>query len=159
MTKTSDTSPNYIAVDPDGNFRPVPPTYDGIKDGVHDATFDVVRLPDGEHVLFIDDNGMLDGSALNIPASLLAGIALYGPVVLTGDADDEGETQLPTLKAANAFMTLARLWQLVRADAERKNQLVDVFANADDLPPPTVVGLTEDQFDRWLSGADEGWVK
>ena len=34
----------YVAVDPDGTCTEVPPTFAGIKQGLHDATFDLVIL-------------------------------------------------------------------------------------------------------------------
>lgn len=142
----------YLAVDPDGSFRDVPASYEGIKSGLNEATLDLVRLPDGQHALFIDDEGMLNGARLNVPASLFAERALYGPVVLVGPTDEEGDSTPPTAQAHAAFRVLATMWAAAEADATAKGQRVEIVATAETIPPPEIFGLDEGDFERWCSG-------
>lgn len=146
---------HYLAVEPDGATRPVPPTYNGIKEGLHDAGFDVVGLPDRRHEFFVDDEGMLNGARLNVAASLLAGRALYGPVVLTGVPDEEGETTRPTTFMVESLKGLADQWQLVERSAAWMGQDIGSHADADFLPSPAVISLTEEEADGYAAGDPE----
>ena len=78
--------------------------------------FDVVRLDDGDGV-FVDDEGLMNGTPQTIGMFLLTGtarsVALAGRGVVLG-CDDEGESQdanisLEALTAMVSFPTLAEL--------------------------------------------------
>ena len=77
---------------------------------------------------------MLNGGALNVPASILTGMALFGPVVLTGGTDDEGDTMCPSVEVAGALEAAASQWHSVTADAVDKGQNLTVIANPNTLP-------------------------
>lgn len=154
----TELSARYLAVEPDGGHRLVEPSYAGIKDGLHHADFDVVTVHghDGGVDLYIDDEGMLNGALLNVTASMFAGIALYGPIVLTGPVDDEGETMLPPSAVVAALIGFADRWAAVNFDAvARKGQSLDVRADANRIPPPIVIGLHGDEADRYVAGDPE----
>jgi len=85
---------SYLAVRPDGRWQHVAAHYQGIKDGLDGATFDHVTVAEDVGI-FCDDEGMMSGMVLNVPAALFTGIVLYGPVVLVGGVDGNGDTQPP----------------------------------------------------------------
>ena len=141
-----------LAVEPSGRCYTVPNSYEGIKDGLGGATLDALPLPDNEHCLFVDDNGMVNGLALNVPASMLAQQALYGPVVLAGAPDSEGETQPPSDRMAKAVANMAMTWRRVNIDATAKGQDLTVTANPATVPPPELISLSDEEFAKWLRG-------
>lgn len=140
-----------VAVATNGRVRRVPNTYEGIKDGVDQATIDYVGITE-RCGLYVDDNGMIEGQPLNVPASMFAGAALYGPVVLAGGADDEGETLPPHPDAIELMESLAAMWRQVTHDAARKGQTTTFPANAATVPGPVFVSLDTEEFDAYLRG-------
>jgi hypothetical protein len=139
-----------LAVRPDGHYRNVPCTYEGIKDGLDDATFDFVHT---EHVgMYIDDESLLKELPFNVPASIFMARALFGPIVLcAAQPDDEGDT-LPALKReVEALAAVCRLWQQVLVDAERLGQIVVALANPDTVPPPQIYNMSDEDMERFLS--------
>ncbi len=139
-----------LAVQPTGEYRMVPCTYEGIKDGVNGSPFDFVQ---NEHIgMYVDDEGMLNGLHFNVPASIFMARALWGPVVLCSSrADDDGNTVPATNEAVNGFKAIARLWQQVLADSLRLGQDVMTRANESTLPPPQVFEFrTDEEFDAFL---------
>ena len=141
-----------LLVTPEGMHRPVDNTYEAIKEALDGATLDTVALGSGEESFFVDDEAMYRELMFNVPASLMTGIALFGPVVLCGPPDSEGETQAPSARARMAMMNMADIWQAVCLDAAMKGQAILALANAETLPPPVVISLDNDQFDAWLRG-------
>lgn len=141
-----------LAVRPDGTWEMVECSYEGIKHGLNQATIDFLGA--GTAGAYIDDEGMLTGQPLNVPVSLFFGGALYGPVVLSaGQPDDEGNTQPAHPRAVTVLRDLAEQWQRVLADAARKGQRIEVFPDADTIPPPTIVAIESDEdIRRWLEG-------
>ena len=138
-----------LACQPNGDITFVPNTYEGIKRGLNGATLDFLSA--GETGMYIDDDGMVDGLALNVPASLMFGIALYGPIVLcAGRPDDNGDTLPASSDAVSVLSGIAGQWNHVVVDAARKGQSVEVRADAGNVPPPVVVGLSDEQFARFL---------
>ena len=146
------TTTYLLAVAADGTSRRVANSYDGIKDGLDDATFDFVAA--NPHVgLYVDDEGMLNGSSLNVPASIFVGRALFGPVVLCApQTDDEGNTLPAEPRVVAAFETLCAMWRGVIETAAQNGQVVLVgAADPSTIPPPTVISLTDEQMERWLT--------
>ena len=135
----------------DGATRMIDNEYESIKRAMLGATITMVGLP-REHAFFIDDNGMLDKLKINIPASLMWGGVLYGPVVLCGPPDHEGETQPPHTDVLEALKSVASMWRRVIADALKKGQHILTEADPDVLPPPELIALTEDEFNEWMAG-------
>lgn len=142
---------SLLLATPTGETRDVPNTYEGIKEALDGATLDVVALPDGS-CYFVSDTGMLDGLYFNAPASIMAGQALWGPVVLAGPPDAEGETTEPNERARHALASMTEFWGHVLRDAANKGQAILTAADADSIPPPQVIGLTNEQFEAWLRG-------
>jgi hypothetical protein len=142
-----------LAVDPDGTARLVPNTYEGIKAGLHDATLDFVR-PNDQAGFYVDDNGMIEAQPLNVPVSVMAGMALYGSAVLCGpDPDPTGETLPPTEMAVNALTAIAEAWRHVVADAARKGQVIFVYPEPGRIPPARFISLEDEgAFMRYLFG-------
>jgi len=108
-----------LAIHPDGRFALVPNNYEGIKEGTSHAVIDFTVANDAIG-FYVDDEGMLNGSVLNVPASMYAGRPLYGSVVM-----------------ANA-------WRSVTIVAADLGQNLDVVANPDTVPPAQIIGLTDD---------------
>ena len=138
-----------LVIQVDGTTRMVPCRYEGIRDGVGDTAFDFVR---GVTVgAYIDDEGMLNGSPLNVPLSITFGRPLYGPGVLCAASPDGfGNTLPPPDEAVASMRALGIAWHRVVTEAVTVGQNVMIHANADTIPPPTVVALTEEAFSRWL---------
>jgi hypothetical protein len=140
--------PLYV-VDVMGNVDAVPNTYEGIKAALDGATLDFRSF--GEVGFYCDDEGMLTQLALNVPASFMFGMVLYGPIVLcSGEADADGDTLPPPDRAVRGLIELAEQWQRVVEDAGRKGQDITVRADAATIPPPTIVGFGPEEFDRFL---------
>jgi hypothetical protein len=104
---------------------------------------------------YIDDNGMVEGLRLNVPASVFAGHPYYGPVVLCHrEPDREGNRLPPPDDAAMAILAVAQSWREVLKGMERVGQTFDVCANPDTVPSAQIIELTPEKFDRWLGGED-----
>jgi len=143
-----------LACSPDGVTVFVPNSYDGIKTAVGENTpFDFIRIS-VECGYYIDDEGMLNGAALNVPASMFAGRPVWGTGGLTAaDTDPEGDTLPPPDAAAASLIALGERWMHVTAGAALVGQ--DINANQADsatIPPPTVVEMTQAEFDAWING-------
>lgn len=100
---------------------------------------------------FVDDEGMLNSRQFNVVASIAVGRPVFGPAVLTADQpDDEGNTLPPDEGAAHAFIELAKIWHNVVTEASRLGQDLTIVAQADTLPPPQIVEMSKEQFERYL---------
>ena len=133
-----------LAIHPDGRYALVPNNYKGIKQGIGEAIMDFTVVNDAIG-FYVDDEGMLNGSVLNVPASMYAGRPLYGAVVMAAaQADDQGETLPPDRDAVRILKTFANAWRSVLTVAADLGQNLDVIANPDTMPPAQIVGLTED---------------
>jgi len=142
---------SYLAVRPDGRWQYVAASYQGIKDGLDGATFDHVTVAEDVGI-FCDDEGMMSGIDLNVPAALFIGIVLYGPVVLVGGVDGNGDTQPPPERAVTMLVALADRWREVVEDGISKGQDVTVRADAATIPPPEVIAMTDEEFQGFLNG-------
>jgi hypothetical protein len=138
-------------VDPDGNTRQVPLGYEGIKNAIGDHTpFDLVRVSKTA-AFFIDDEGMLNGALLNVPASIFAGRPIWGPVVLTaGEPNDDGDSMPPDETDVNLLGLFAQMWKQVLEAAIALGQNIFHVADPFTIPPPTITSLDSDQFDEFL---------
>lgn len=117
-------------------------SYDSIKGAMLGATIDFKQGPGMG--FFIDDNGMVDERALNVPVSIMMQQPIYGHAVLTHqDPDDEGETLPPEPRIANACRELAVIWNRIRVRARGLGQSLDVFADSNFMPMPTFIELPE----------------
>lgn len=142
MNDDQDTDQQLWACAPDGTMRQVPCTYEGIRDGIDGATMDFVAT--SRIGFYVDDEGMLNEAALNIPASMLVGRALYGPVVICdANPDDEGNTLPAPADAVAALSRLALRWASVIHTAQWLGQDVMVYANEDMIPPPQIIAMPE----------------
>jgi hypothetical protein len=144
-----------LGVNPDGTYFDVINSYNGIKDfiGFH-TPFDFIVVSQTAG-FYIDDEGMLNGSSFNVPASMFALRALYGPIVLCAAApDDEGDTLPPTGRDRTMLSMFAASWQRVTTDATRLGQNLHLAANPDTIPPATVTTLSDEMLRRFF-GDDE----
>lgn len=139
-----------LAVYPDGRYTMIDNSYEAIKTAIG-GIIDLVGLPN-DAGLFVHDEGMLERLSLNVPASMFCGRALYGPVVLCGPPDDEGETMPPPGNMLNGFVAMASMWHGVVIDATAKGQTITCPADPDTLPPSQIVEMTNEQFDAYLRG-------
>ena len=146
---TKKSKDQLLAVRPDGEYRMVPCTYEGIKEGLDGATFDFVH---SDAVgMYIDDEGMINELVFNTPASIFMSRALWGPVVLTSArTDDEGNTLAPEMVHVNGLKTIARLWQRVLADSVRLGQVIMTQANETTIPPPQIFDMTDEDMERFI---------
>lgn len=139
-----------IAVAIDGDVRVISNSYEGIKLGLDQACMDFVIVSETA-AFYIDDEGMLNGSPLNMAASMFAGRPIYGPVVLCyADADDEGDTVPALDEDVRLIRALAARWYSVMLNATVVGQDVTVRANPDTIPPPTIVSMDDAQFEAWM---------
>jgi len=101
-----------------GNITPV--SIDGYKDiqTVVGGTFDVVVSLSGETCFWVNDEGKLNGMKPNYVATKLLWQLnpafkgqdyLAGPVLITGGADDEGETLSVGREAKSAVMAVSNI--------------------------------------------------
>lgn len=98
---------------------------------------------------YADEEGMLNGRPLNHVASFVCGRPIYGTVVVIAAEPDEEGNSLPVEEEFVTFCThVSHRWVSVRLHADRLNQVIDVYPDADNLPPPTIVALPED----WVPG-------
>ena len=148
MKKSED---RLLVVPPNGQWRSVPCTYEGIKSGLDDATFDFVH--NDAIGMYVDDEGMLKELEFNVPASLFMARALFGPVVLCAAQPDEEGNTLPAHdeEEVRGLKAIADIWQEVLADAARLGQVVMTTANEATIPPPVVYHLDDKEFGRFLT--------
>jgi Domain of unknown function (DUF3846) len=142
-----------IAVEPDGTWREVPNTYEGIRDGLHDVAFDYVQAGHPPQAIgcYLDDEGMLNGAPLNLTVSLIVGRPLYGPVVVTGGVDAEGNDFPPSARLGTFLAQLGDMVAQLRVGARHVGQSLDWPANPDTIPPTPVFTFdTEEEFEAWM---------
>jgi hypothetical protein len=143
-----------LGVNPDGSLAAVR-GYTEISAFIGDS-FDAAR---GSLVAaYVDDVGMYKGLAFNTVASIIVGYPIFGPAVLIdAEPDENGDSTLrPDTRQTAA--ALAQRWRHLRATAEAIGQSLDVFANADSVPPPVVYSGSdfEELFRRVNDPADRG---
>jgi hypothetical protein len=101
---------------------------------------------------YLDDEGMFKHFDLNLPISMMFGRPLWGPCVLChGVPDDEGDTIAPNPDLVRGMIGLCDRWRSVLMIAADMGQIVVTQANDETLPPPTVIGMTREQFDAFLA--------
>lgn len=120
----------------------VPNTYEGIKEALHDKYLEFVRVSETAS-FFIDEEGMLNGSLFNVPASIFAGRPLWGPVVLVAARPDAQGDSLPAKQVdVELLQAFAMSWQRILTVAnELGQQIVITSANPDTVPPPRIVPM------------------
>ena len=132
-----------LCVQPDGTAEWVSNTYEDIKRGMHGVTIDFVAHQNLG--CFINDNGLAEQEVLNWTASVMMYQPLFGPAVFAApDPDDEGNTLPATDEIYNAIKNLAEITQLIHQGAANIGQDIAVRADPDHVPPPIIVGLTDD---------------
>jgi hypothetical protein len=152
MEEVDDVS-DLFRVAPDGDYRYIPNSYDGIKDAIgRDTPFDFIIISH-DCGYYIDDEGMLNGSPLNVPASLFAGRPIWGPVVLcAAQPDDEGDTLAPPADAVQRLAVVAGRWLSVTAGGVAVGQ--DINRNVADettIPPARIIDFrTEEELQTYL---------
>jgi hypothetical protein len=134
----------------DGTITSIPNTYEAIKEALNGATITFVRFAE-EAGFYVDDEGMLNELPLNVPASMTSFGAYYGPVVLVGPPDDEGETQPCCSAGVEMLTTMGGIWRTVVAAARGKGQDPYAKANPDTIPLPRVYGFSTEQFFQFLA--------
>jgi len=152
MNETGRTG-DLLAVQPDGTASTVPNTYEGIKAGLKGATLTLMRIS-RTAAYYLDDEGLLNASVFNAPASMLAGRAVFGPVVLVhADVTDEGETLAPIVADMNLLSSFADAWRHVLANAAATGQDLTVRSNGENIPPPQIMEFSsQEDFLRFLGG-------
>src|SRR6185436_19402127 len=150
VTRKRKSGDQLLAVQPNGEYQVVPCTYEGIKEGLSDATFDFVH---NEAIgMYVDDEGMINELEFNVPASLVMGRALFGPVVLCAAyPDDEGDTLPANEVDVEGLKAVSRIWQEVLADASRLGQVVMTHANETTIPPPRIFSVNDVEFEQFLA--------
>lgn len=144
-----------LVVYQDGRVASIPNQYEAMKEATDDMTLDAVGLPD-EDIFFVDDNGIINAETLNVPASLMAGMVLFGPAILAGGADDDGDTMLPSPGAKKALRAISAMWFAVCQDAARKGQRILPTAQPDTLPPAQILSFVSDEaFMRYVAGESQ----
>jgi hypothetical protein len=141
-----------IAVEPDGTWQEVPNTYEGIRDGLHDVGFDYLQAgrPPQAIGCYVDDEGMLNGALLNLTVSLMVGRPLYGPIVVTGGTDEEGDDLPPSGQIRSVIERLAALVVNLRVGAHQVGQSLDWPANPDTIPPASILTFDNvEEFEAW----------
>ncbi|MBF4592043.1 DUF3846 domain-containing protein [Curtobacterium sp. VKM Ac-1395] len=110
------TAHRMIQVHPDGRVLDAPlpgkETLDGLYTAIGCRAFDVVRLEDAID-MWVDDEGLINGSDFNLSATIIAnrlghpGTVLFGSAVIAG-GNEEGDTiGLTESQAAAVLRTLA----------------------------------------------------
>lgn len=128
-----------LAIWPNGQHMYIVNEYESIQRVFENGPFDFTFL--GPSLgMYIDDEGLLNGSLLNVPASFFACSPIYGPVVAChGLTDDEGGT-LPCHPAMySAMAKFTGQWRLV-IDAGGE-QILSPFTG--DVPVPQVIGIED----------------
>lgn len=110
------TEHRVIQVHPDGRVLDLPlpgaTTTDGLYAAIGCRAFDLVRLEDGID-MWVDDEGAINGSDVNLAASIIAnrlgkpGTVLFGSVVLAAGNEDGDTVGLSDEQAAAILRTLA----------------------------------------------------
>ena len=144
----SDWRPDlFLLVRVDGTTEPIEVGYESIRTAI-DNWIDFITVTK-DVGFFIDDEGMLRNQPLNIPVSLMAGRAIYGPAVMTrGLPDDDGDSVPPPKTAVSYIQAVAHLWSHVVAGAADVGQDPYSYPDAATIPPPEFIELPCDWFDE-----------
>lgn len=110
------TGVRVIQVHPDGRVfdgpLPGPTTMDGLYEALSCRTYDVIRLTDGID-MWVDDEGAINGSDVNLAASIIANrcghphAILFGAAVLAAGNEDGDTVGLTDEQAATIVRVLA----------------------------------------------------
>jgi hypothetical protein len=134
-----------LVIRPDGTTDLIPNTSEAITAGLDGEWLDYLPVrPDLG--LYIQEEGLLLGSRLNTPVSLLSSRAVFGPVVLTGGTDEEGNDLPPGPDYVLLARSFGEAWVSVLADAERGGQDLTIVANPDTVPPPQIIDMNDPAF-------------
>ena len=134
-------SDELMAVDVDGTYRWIENSYPAIKEAFGGATMDVVTIAD-DVALFVDDNGLANALQLNWAASIFAHQVLFGPVVLCGGADEEGNTRPASPEMARVLEIFALSAVALYRSAERVGQSITIHADPATVPPPQIIAIS-----------------
>jgi len=114
-----------LRINTDGTYEDIElaPGLKGYYDAIGCQTFDMVRLSE-DCDMWVDDEGLLNGSELNLMATALRAtmhqvrydLPLMGNAVLTGGATEEGDT-LP-LSAETREVVIAKLERIKQIIAQ-----------------------------------------
>jgi hypothetical protein len=128
-----------LQIKPDGTVTAFPCSYSGISAGVG-APFDFIG---GNGIgMYVDDEGLLNGSRFNGAASMITGRAIYGNAVLCHDTpDSEGNTLPPSEHTRQFAELLAKLWRNVVLNAEQVGQDVMPKSNEATVPAQTITSF------------------
>jgi hypothetical protein len=138
---------DLFCVTPDGSYGAVPSGYDGIKDAIGRHTpFDFIYISD-DCAYYIDDEGMLNGSPLNVPASFFAGRPIWGPVVLcAAQPDANGDTLPAPQRPTERFAALAQRWhQVVVGGIAVGQDITRNMADETTIPPARIIEFRNDE--------------
>jgi hypothetical protein len=139
-----------LVINEDATWSWIPNEYEAIKLAIGNW-IDICRGY-GPVAAFVDDEGLLRGRQFNVVGSICLGRPVFGPAVLTAnEMTEEGDTLPPPVGAAQAFSELANIWQAVLTEATRLGQSLTIVANADTVPGPEMISMTEDEFTAWLA--------
>jgi hypothetical protein len=145
----------FVRVDPSGECKEV-------AKGSYEAIVEAIGTPIDFTVLspnmgaFVQDEGILNRERLNIPVSLLATRAIYGPVVLT-DArpDEEGDSLPPPMDEAMFVVRVATAWnKVVVACLAGGTGDPYTYGNPDTLAGPII--LTDEEVDQFFKLGGDG---
>lgn len=132
-----------LRVTPAGEVTACELGYTNIRDAVGNLLDFRIVHPDVGY--FLDDEGLMNGEPLNVVASMIAGQAFYGNVVMTAaDPDDDGDTlPLADHEFKHFVLHMAQRWRAVVTSATRAGQVVEFRPNVATIPPPKIVEIPE----------------
>lgn len=135
-----------LCLHPDGTTQVVHHT-EGELQPIYEALgaqpFDIARGVN-DLCAFVDDEGMLNGSYFNLPASLVLMRPVWGSAILH-TADRGGYTRRIPDFTENTALAIAGAFNLLFEAAVNLGQEIRTRANSDTLPPPFITSF--DSFD------------
>jgi len=137
MTKTNN---KLIVVEPDGTYRLIDNRYEEIRNVL--SPFDFTSLPGSSTGAYIGDESLLTGELFNFIASLIVGRPLWGTAILAAaQPDEEGNTLPPDKRVLPMVEGYSAMWNQLWQMAAQVGQVPAARANADTVPPPTIMAV------------------
>lgn len=129
---------------PDGSTEEIKNDYSSIREYIGNY---IELAPIGPSSgMYVNEEGMVQNEPLNNPASLFAGVPIYGPAVLIGPVNAAGDDTSPDPAAKELLHRLAMMWARVyRYGTDHLNQQMLAFANVETVPPPEVYELKDNE--------------
>ena len=142
---------SLLGIDTTGQAELVENSYESMRSYIG-GYLESISSP-GPFDMYGNDEAMLIGLPLNVVASMLVQVPIYGPIIVCSH-DDEGNTQPPPSVELVSIKAMARVWEGVyRYGVGVLGQNMDLLAG--EPPPPRFTSIPGGDFIKGMEAAQE----